>query len=232
MKEKKINSKKKFIKFLLLGVMLIGMTLPTQKVCAAKKPFDDLPKKITFYDSLPMEKGCDYLTPFYKSKVKLTAKSTNKKVAKVKVYNFEYLSREGKKEYYSGYELNWKKNGSTTIKLKAKVGKKTYTKNVKYTKLPYKNPFSSFKIGKKQYAKIFNKNYMANAEKIDGKMSYKLKKGYKVTRITAYYERDGSYLNKKVKNNKSLPSNTTMVIIETKNIKNKLPIYMSIDLDN
>ena len=78
--------------------------------------------------SAPAGMGCDYFTPEYTSKVKISVKSYNTKVVTVKGYTFE---RNGK--YSAGYETTPIAPGNTKIKVKVTVGAKSYTRTCSYT---------------------------------------------------------------------------------------------------
>lgn len=178
-------------------------------------PLKEMPSKTSVTVGVPLGTGCDFFTPEYTSNFTMTATSSNKKVATVKVYNFE---REGK--YSKGYMVTRKGYGSTNIKVTVKIGKKTYTKTCKYTFYKYSNPFSSLKIGKNTYTKKMSSSTLKLAQsKLSGKISIKLKKGYKLKYIFCYY--GGNYTQKQLKNNAKLPANVQSIYITIQNTKTK-----------
>lgn len=193
-----------------------------QKVLAATNPLSGIPTKRTFYSSVIIGKGDDFITKQLSTNFKLTATSSNKKVATVKVHNFEFLP--GK--YSKGIEITKKKYGTTKIKLTAVCGKTTFRKTITFTHKKYANPFSTLKINEKNYISKVKTNHTitAGANALRGKLQFKLKKGYKVVRIFALGQNTSTanpydVVNKTMKNNGTLPSGCSDVtfIIKDKN---------------
>lgn len=198
---------------------------------AVKNPLADMPANSTIQVSAPMGKGCDYYTPVYSKKFTMTAKSSNPKVATVEVCDFtDRNPQTGKVIGYSkGYLTTRKGYGKTTITVTVKLNGKTYKKSCVYNYLKYVNPFSSFKIGSTNYTGTMNKKYEIKTGKIPaGKISYKLKSGYKIERIwadvrTKVKEENGYVISKSVdlKNGQKVPANTAILNVWVKDKKGR-----------
>lgn len=183
----------------------------------AANPLAQMPKTSKVVKSAQVGTGCDFFTPVYSKDFVMKAVSSNKKVATVKVYNFGN-EEEG---YSKGYLVKFKGYGTTNIKVTVKINGKTYKKTCKYTYYKYKNPFSTFKIGNKNFTSTMNKKYefYTTKAKLSGKLSYKLKSGYKIMYI---YARLSDYTMKKMKNGKKLPADTTSLWMSVQNKKTGL----------
>lgn len=208
---------------MLLLMMLIPISVHAAESRPSTNPLADMSTKhVKVVVSAPTGMGCDYFTPCYNTDFQMTATSSNKKVATVKVYDFK---RE--QGYSKGYEVIRKGYGTTTIKVTVKIKNKTYTKACKYTYYKYKNPFVSFKIGKNDHTSMLNKKYQFNVapEKLTGKLSYKLKTGYKVVYMMG--DKKQTDFSKpperiKLKNSTKIPSNVETIWIRVENTKTKL----------
>lgn len=199
-------------------------------VQAATNPFGKIPVSATknIVSSLAWI-GPDYVTPRYSQKIKMKVTSSNKKVADVKVFDCP------KDEYNNGWAKSFgvrrKGYGTTYIKATVTVGKKTYKKTFKYTFYKYKNPFSEFKINGKKYTSKLNKMTIKKSDgawyygkpirlgEKTGKLSYKLKKGYKITDIWIHNESTSKM--KKIKNNQKIPKGYKLLYIYFMDTKTK-----------
>lgn len=204
--------------------ILFSVTFVIHDVRAASNPLAKMPQKTELMEKTRRYKGCDYLTPKYKTKVVMTAKSTNTKIVKVKAYN--YKSSEGK--YYSGYEVYPVGPGKASIQVTAKVGGKTYKKTCACTCYKYVNPFKSLKLGAKGYQDKYEKEtvFTTNQKYLSGKLLYQLKADYSITDIWVSWEKkneDGTidFGSKKIKNRAKLPAYTTSLSMAVKNKKTK-----------
>lgn len=112
------------------------------------------------------------------------------------------------------------KPGKVTIKCTVVQGEKTYTKKCKYEILKYKNPLSSLKIGKKNYAPLFNEATDTIVKGIKGKqkISVKVKKGYKLVRLYIY--KNG--VQTTVKNGSKIDIKKTALYIEVQDKKKNI----------
>lgn len=111
-------------------------------------------------------------------------KSSNPKVATVS--KFEYQGTM----YVA---VAPKSPGKTDVTFRVKHNGKTIKAKVAVTILKYVNPFKALKIGSKSIASLFKKTNMAHATKaLKGKITYKLKKGWKLHTISCYNAKDGS----------------------------------------
>lgn len=149
-------------------------------------------------------------------------KSSNSKVAKVTLNKWP-------NGYYS-ISLDIRKAGVTNISFQYN-GK---TLKQKVTVVQYKNPCQSFKIGKKDYKKYFQKsgNYQFCSQKKDltGTISIKPKKGWKLKKLELWHVSSSSMgrgvtSTKKIKNNSKVTVTIkdlgTTVYAEFKNVKTK-----------
>lgn len=158
-------------------------------------------------------KGCNYFTPEYKKDFKMTATSSNKKVVSVKTYSFTNGKTGKDKRYYKGFEATILKPGSANVKVTIKIDGKTYSKVFKYTAYKYENPFSSFKIGGKNYTSKLSK--LSGSTRVvkwtvpAGTLQYKLKKGYKITSIYMF-DTKGKAIS--VKSGKKIPKGAHLCI--------------------
>lgn len=213
---------KRKVSLLSMLVLLCALFFMAPKVEAATNPLAGMPKKVSYVmGNASTGTGCDYFTPEYKSKVKITAKSTNTKVVKVKGYSFE---NEGK--YFAGYETTAVGPGKAKINITVKVGGKTYKKTLAYTCYAYKNPFKTLKIGSKSYQSKFKKigSIKLSQKQLAGKLTWKLQSGFSMTEAQAYYQKkkaDGTFDfgSKKLKSGNKLPANTYLVSMKIKNKK-------------
>lgn len=203
-------------------VLLCALFFAAPKAEAAANPLAKMPKKVSYVlGNAPMGMGCDFFTPEYKSKVKITAKSTNTKVVKVKGYSFD---RNGK--YSAGYETTPVGPGTAKVNITVKVGGKTYKKTLTYTCYAYKNPFKTLKIGSKSYQSKFKKSgsIKLSQKNLSGKLTYKLQSGFSMTEARAYYQKkkaDGTFDfgSKKLKSGNKLPADVYLVSMKIKNKK-------------
>ena len=76
--------------FITVLAVIMAVFAMSVSVCAAQKnPLSQMPKKTsTVFRSAATGMGCDFFTPEYTTKVKITAKSYNTKVVTVKTYAF------------------------------------------------------------------------------------------------------------------------------------------------
>ena len=118
-----------------------------------------------------------------------------------------------------------------------KVNGKTYKKTCTYTFVKYANPFKKLKIGKKNLASYYVKEpepgLYGVVSRLNGKLTYSLKAGYKVEKIE--YSRfvsanNGSIKMYSIKKGQKLPKDFLALFIKLKNIKNNA--YVSIRVDN
>ncbi len=222
--------KKKKKLMVALGIFIMALFIPLSVYAAPKyAPLKKMPRTSVSMSGVVTEKGYDFTTPSYDIPIKMTATSSNPKVAAVKVSNIydPYM-----KKYYSGYEVIRKGYGKTTINVKVVLAGKQYKNSCKYTFNKYANPFSSLKIGNANYTKNMKSPALElTKSKLRGKLSFKLKKGYKITNATCLY---GSYDTapgmqyKKIKNNAKLPSNTKSITLYLQNTKTKATFAVQI----
>ena len=168
--------------------------------------------------SAPAGMGCDYFTPEYTSKVKISVKSYNTKVVTVKGYTFE---RNGK--YSAGYETTPIAPGNTKIKVKVTVGSKSYTRTCSYTVYKWENPLKTFKIGSKNYCSKLNKSgtVTVSEDSLNGRLVYKLKPDYTLVSMLCYTKTGDKYSAvKNIKSGKKLPQGTYGIFMQIKSRKN------------
>lgn len=177
---------------------------------AGTNPLKSLTSKYGWIISSPVGKGCEYFTPEYNKNFKMTVTSSNKKAATVKVYS--YRSQSGK--YFKGFDIIVKGPGKTNIKVTIEVNGKKYSKTIRRAYYEYENPFSSFKIGGKEYKSKLNKlsadTGIFKWKTPAGKLRYKLKNGYKINSI--WYWTSGYRSRVDVKNGDKIPKKASLWI--------------------
>ena len=202
--------------FITVLAVIMAVFAMSVSVCAAQKdPLSQMPKKTsTVFRSAATGMGCDFFTPEYTTKVKITAKSYNTKVVTVKTYAF---TRNGKS--FAGYETTPKGPGSTQIKVTVKIGSKSYTRTCRYTVYKWENPLKTLKIDSKAYTAKLNRSGTAVLPKnsLNGKFTYKLSSNYKLESIYCYAKK-GVVTN--IKNGKNLPKGTNRIMMRMKSRKN------------
>ena len=123
----------------------------------------------------------------------------------------------GKAKNCGNFWVTCKKPGTTTVKVTVKVNGKSYTKSCKYTFYEYANPFASIKKGTKNLTSQFKKGPTGRIyTRLKGKYSYRLKKGYKVTRILYW---DQQMMGHIVNNISQVPSDARRIYLTIKNTK-------------
>lgn len=179
-------------------------------------PLDKLPTRKTVQVCARQtgQLGWDFSLPKYTEDYSITVTSSNPSVATVVVCSYkDYFTYNGKPVYQKGYMLKRKGYGKTTITVNVKLGGKTYKKSCEYNYVKHKNPFSSLKIGSKNYVGYANKECEIILSKISsGKLSYKLKQGYKIEEIRVVYKSGENQSKFKVlKNGENVPSGTNFI---------------------
>ena len=197
---------KKWLSLLTLSLLL--SILFGMNACAAKAP--KFAKTAMLFSGNPESAG---VMGSVKTDKILKLKSSNPKVVAVK------------KEFYYGehnIKLIPKKAGTATVSftLKRKNGK-TYSFKTKVKVYNYEKPVSKISIGKNDYTKLFNKEYI-NWVKADpvikGKLKITMKKGFKLTGL--YLVEGGTGKEKKIKNGSMITLDATHYIrAEYKNTK-------------
>ena len=181
---------------LLKGGALIALMLLVMRPGVAKAVEPDIPQKQTFYlFNGDWKVSQDWYLPGVKSTKNVTnLKNSNKKVATVKPYKYAG-------EVFVG--VTPRKPGKTTVSFTAKVNGKKKNYKCVVTVKKYVNPFSSLKVGSTSITKKFNNktaiDISVNGTKKNQKVSFKLKKGWKLDWGGYYKAFDGSN-NKVVKN--------------------------------
>ena len=131
-----------------------------------------------------------------------SVKVTSSKKSVVKPFSYD-------KSWGGGLLLNIKKKGTAKLTIKVRKGSKTKKYKVKVKVVKYKNPFKTFKVGKKNFASKFKKSMIADYHNSLGskqKVSVKLSGGKKLRKITYYafnYESDKE-ITKNIKNNSTI----------------------------
>ena len=214
--------KSKFSIMKVFGILFL-LLMSTITVQAATNPLAKMPTK----DGKVLHKvggsyGDDFLTPEYSSKVTISAKSSNPKVARVEANAYKY-----EKNYYAGYKTTPLSPGTTKIKVSVTVNKKTYTKVCTYTVYKWENPFKSIKIGVLDCKPLLQKSGAVGLKRkiLNGKFTYKMNSDFVLINAYAYYYPNlkNIYGGKSVslKNGQILPKNTTEISLRAKSKKNK-----------
>ena len=211
--------KKKNALLIILAAVVAMLAMSVNVWAAQKNPLAQMSTKASaVLYSAPAGRGCDYFTPEYTSKVKISVKSYNTKVVTVKGYTFE---RNGK--YSAGYETTPIAPGNTKIKVKVTVGAKSYTRICSYTVYKWENPLKIFKIGSKNYCSKLNKSgtVTVSEDSLNGRLVYKLKPDYTLVSMICYVKTGDKYSTvKNIKSGKKLPQGTYGIFMQIKSKKN------------
>ena len=215
----KIMQRKKNELVMILATVVAMLAMSVNVWAAQKNPLAQMSTKASaVLYSAPAGRGCDYFTPEYTSKVKISVKSYNTKVVTVKGYTFE---RNGK--YSAGYETTPIAPGNTKIKVKVTVGAKSYTRTCSYTVYKWENPLKIFKIGSKNYCSKLNKSgtVTVSEDSLNGRLVYKLKPDYTLVSMICYVKTGDKYSTvKNIKSGKKLPQGTYGIFMQIKSKKN------------
>ncbi len=169
---------KRFSKKLRGILMVAAMSVA---VCAAPAKADDDVYYVT-YSAKGNKLSNQYTTYTYaldSSVTKLEAKSSNKKIATVKVT----------KAYGRwAYTVTVKKAGSFTITRKVyshdqEDGDMVDVFKRAYKAVKYATPIKTLKVGKKTLTSTFKKSSSVKGKKLSGKLTIKMKKGYKLESV-------------------------------------------------
>lgn len=231
MKKEILRKYKYIVTVLLLGIFFLLNSGTTVK--AAGNPLAGMPTKDTRLIAPRTWYGDDFITGEYSSKVNISVKSSNPKVAKVK--GTAYRDSSGRKpQYYAGYSITPVSPGKTKITVTVTVNKKKYTRTCVYTIYKWENPFKVLKAGNLNCQPLFQKtnNYQSKRKTFSGKFTYKLKPDFTIVSATAMYYPNpkNKYMMKTVrlKNGQMLPKNTVDISIRVKSKKTKYDRYIMI----
>lgn len=129
-----------------------------------------------------------------------------------------------------------KKAGTTTISLVATAAGCTeeQTYQFEFSARKYVNPLKTIKIGKTNYAKKFNKisAFAKKGKKLSGKLTVKVKKGWKIKKIQRVNMNQAYYTFKTIKNNRKVTLKGKIpqaVLVIAKNKKNGDEIYIMLE---
>lgn len=112
--------------------------------------------------------------------------------------------------------FNSLKSGTTKVLVNVKRGNKTYKLSMKVKVVSFSSPIQSAKVGKKDVKKYISNVPMGQLKKnCSGKLSIKMKKGWKIVKITQTV--NGK--TKKIKNNKTVNTAKGAILITVKNAK-------------
>lgn len=211
---KKVNLKKSF-SIIAIAVMALVLMFAPASVQAASNPLAKMPTKASgVVHKGVFWKGADYITPYYNSKVKISVKSSNTKVAKVTGESYSEINWEtGKKGYAACYTVTPVSGGTAKIYVKVTVKGKTYSRTCTYRSYKWESPVTNLKIGATSYQAKLNKSNWVHTKRstISGKVYYRVKPGFTV-KVYAYYytnpKNQFSAKSKLIKNGQSLPKNT------------------------
>ena len=214
---KKVNLKKSF-SIIAIAVMALVLMFAPASVQAASNPLSDMPTKISKVINDRNLNGTMFSTPIYSSKVKLSVKSSNRKVVKV-TGSGSSMNYNGRKKYYAFWDITPVSPGTAKIYIKVTVGKRVYNKTCTYKVYKWENPVTTLKINSTNYKNRINKtgSVHANAYIISGKLYYKTKSGFTVKAIAhSLYGK-----NTTLKNGCRLPKNTVNIEFQVKSQKNR-----------
>lgn len=112
--------------------------------------------------------------------------------------------------------FNSLKSGTTKVLVNVKRGSKTYKLSMKVKVVSFSSPIQSAKVGKKDVKKYISNVPMGQLKKnCSGKLSIKMKKGWKIVKITQTVNGKA----KKIKNNKTVNTAKGAILITVKNAK-------------
>ncbi len=235
---------KHVICFMLLVFSMIGITTVVSAADSVFYGNVKWPSKVSLPVGIMHSKGADFITKEFSQKIKISATSSNSKIAKVDAG----VEKTYDKKYYAYCYFVPKKEGTTNITIKVTVGKKTYTYKTKLSCYNWTAPFSSFKIGSTDYLSTIkaNKSYkfltssygkeIASFKKVKakltGKLAIKLKSGYKIKKISVFTnDGKGHYDSKTIKNNSKLPKYTSSITVYVYDTKKKCNTYYDLSKD-
>ena len=187
--------------FLIAFVMLL--TGAFSAVVAWAEP--DIPEKKVFYLDGTVGESYIYLYGVSKTSAIKNLKNSKKSVADV------FRSVNGDTAVVA---IRPKKAGTTTVSFNVKYKGKTIKAKTKVIARKYVNPLKSLKIGSVNFTSQFKKTgHITLNRPLKGKLSIKLKAGYKILEMNVYSWSGGSTM-KKVKNNKNVyvPKGKTLSI--------------------
>ena len=212
-----MKTKKKILLIMLLSVLMVLAS--SVSVWAAKNPLSKMPRNVGSVASsvnVSVTNKTYFCTEPYDGKVKISVKNSNSEVADVFCQSTIQIVN-GKTKNCGNFWVTCKKPGTTTVKVTVKVNGKSYTKSCKYTFYEYANPFASIKKGTKNLTSQFKKGPTGRIyTRLKGKYSYRLKKGYKVTRILYW---DQQMMGHIVNNISQVPSDARKLYLTIKNTK-------------
>ena len=215
--------KKKDVLLMILATVVAVLAMSVNVWAAQKNPLAKMPTKMKVTLGCSIGNVTNYSTPVYynRENIEISAVSSNPKVMMV-------FSR------VSGSDGGAKRNAFYQVTgIKEGTAKKTCT----YTFVKYANPFKTLKIGKKNLASYYAKepepSLYGVVSRLNGKLTYSLKAGYKVEKIE--YSRfvnanNGSIKMYSIKKGQKLPKDFLALFIKLKNTKNNA--YVSIRVDN
>ena len=196
-----------------LGALLC-LTLGAGTALAGPLSIEKFTGKV--YDSVTKKGETFYLSYPNGAKKISNAKSSNTKVATVKVKSF----KNGKKTQTT-LQVTKKATGKTKITYKLGGKKKTATLIVK----KYQNPFKTFTVGSKNLTKKFAKARQVTVQsELSGKITVKANSGWKIAKIYVYDKYEPGAAGKAVKSGYKLKGDETISYVAMK--KGKLTEYM------
>ena len=228
--------KKKNVLLMILAAVVAMLAMSVNVWAAQKNPLAKMPTKMKVTLGCSVDNVTNYSTPVYynRENIEISAVSSNPKVMMV----FSRVSgSDGGAKRNAFYQVTGIKEGTAKVNVTVKVNGKTYKKTCTYTFVKYTNPFKTQKIGKKNlvsyYAKEPEPNLYGVVSRLNGKLTYSLKAGYKVEKIE--YSRfvnanNGSIKMYSIKKGQKLPKDFLALFIKLKNTKNNA--YVSIRVDN
>ena len=220
--------KKKDVLLMILATVVAMLAMSVNVWAAQKNPLAKMPTKMKVTLGCSIGNVTNYSTPVYynRENIEISAVSSNPKVMMV----FSRVSgSDGGAKRNAFYQVTGIKEGTAKVNVTVKVNGKTFVK--------YANPFKTLKIGKKNLASYYAKepepNLYGVVSRLNGKLTYSLKAGYKVEKIE--YSRfvnanNGSIKMYSIKKGQKLPKDFLALFIKLKNTKNNA--YVSIRVDN
>lgn len=175
---RRIKNKSVLISICMVLIFLAGIATPSVPADAARKP--EFQEAWDLYRTGSEEMDTNYLPFSYLPKKARVTKvvSDRPKIAEAFVHTWS----DG--EQNVGIRI--RKTGTVNLKIRVKVGKKSYNLKSRITIRKHRNLFSSFNVGKENIRKLYNRAEYADVNMPAGKrrIRIRLAKGWKLQKIT------------------------------------------------
>ena len=228
--------RKKNVLFMVLIAIAAMFVMSVNIWAAQENPLAKMPTKAKVALKCSVDDVTNYSTPIYynRENIEISAVSSNPKVMAV----FSRVSgSDGGAKRNAFYQVYGIKEGTAKVNVTVKVNGKTYKKTCTYTFVKYTNPFKTLKIGKKNLASYYAKepepSLYGVVKRLNGKLTYSLKTGYKVEKMeySRFTNRENGEMKVySAKKGQTIPKDFLALFITLKNTKNNS--YICIRIEN